>query len=67
VNASADDDGPMRVPLLPLGTWLLGLGGREFGRGGPEFGRGGPFGFGGPFETVRSRPWWPRRQSSKAR
>ena len=32
VNASADDDGPMRVPLLPLGTWLLGLGGREFGR-----------------------------------
>lgn len=32
VNAEADDDGPMRVPLLPLGTWLLGLGSREFGR-----------------------------------
>ena len=32
VNASADDDGPMRVPLLLLGTWLLGLGSREFGR-----------------------------------
>ena len=32
VNAEADDDGPLAVPLLPLGEWLLGLGGREFGR-----------------------------------
>lgn len=32
VNAEADDSGPLRVPLLTLGTWLLGLGTREFGR-----------------------------------
>ncbi len=32
VNAEADDDGPLAVPLLPLGEWLLGLGGRAFAR-----------------------------------
>jgi epoxyqueuosine reductase len=32
VNAEADDDGPMRVPLLPLGELLLPMGGREFQR-----------------------------------
>lgn len=32
VNADASDDGPMRVPLLPLIEWLLPLGGRAFGR-----------------------------------
>lgn len=32
VNADADDDGPLLVPLLPLIDWLLGLGGRAFGR-----------------------------------
>ncbi len=32
VNADADDAGPLRVPLLPLGEWLLGLGARAFAR-----------------------------------
>jgi epoxyqueuosine reductase len=32
VNAKADDSGPLRVPLLPLGELLLGLGTRAFGR-----------------------------------
>ena len=32
VNAAADDDGPLRVPLLPLGELLLGLGSRAFAR-----------------------------------
>jgi epoxyqueuosine reductase len=32
VNAEADDDGPLRVPLIPLGELLLGLGSRAFGR-----------------------------------
>jgi len=32
VNADADDGGPLRVPLLPLGELLLGLGTRAFGR-----------------------------------
>ena len=32
VNADADDDGPLRVPLLPLIEWLLPLGGRAFER-----------------------------------
>jgi epoxyqueuosine reductase len=32
VNVEADDDGPLAVPLLPLGEWLLGLGGRGFAR-----------------------------------
>ncbi|MDQ2935526.1 MAG: tRNA epoxyqueuosine(34) reductase QueG [Chloroflexota bacterium] len=32
VNAGADDSGPLRVPLLPLGELLLGLGTRAFGR-----------------------------------
>ena len=32
VNADADDEGPMRVPLLPLVAWLLDSGAREFGR-----------------------------------
>lgn len=32
VNADADDAGPLRVPLLPLGEWLLALGGRAFAR-----------------------------------
>jgi epoxyqueuosine reductase len=32
VNADADDDGPLRVPLVPLVGWLLDLGGRAFAR-----------------------------------
>ncbi|MDQ4034678.1 MAG: tRNA epoxyqueuosine(34) reductase QueG [Chloroflexota bacterium] len=32
VNADADDDGPLFVPLLPLIEWLLPLGGRAFAR-----------------------------------
>jgi epoxyqueuosine reductase len=32
VNADADDDGPLLVPLLPLIEWLLPLGTREFDR-----------------------------------
>ncbi len=32
VNADADDDGPLLVPLLPLVEWLLPLGGRAFAR-----------------------------------
>jgi len=32
VNADADDDGPLLVPLLPLIEWLLPMGGRAFGR-----------------------------------
>ena len=32
VNAAAEDDGPLRVPLLPLGELLLGLGSRAFAR-----------------------------------
>jgi epoxyqueuosine reductase len=32
VNADADDDGPLWVPLLPLIEWLLPLGGRAFER-----------------------------------
>jgi epoxyqueuosine reductase len=32
VNADADDDGPLLVPLLPLIEWLLPLGGRAFER-----------------------------------
>lgn len=32
VNAEADDAGPLLVPLVPLGEWLLDLGGREFRR-----------------------------------
>ena len=32
VNADAADDGPMRVPLLPLIEWLLPLGTRAFER-----------------------------------
>ena len=32
VNAAAEDDGPLRVPLLPLGELLLGLGSRAFTR-----------------------------------
>jgi epoxyqueuosine reductase len=32
VNADAEDDGPMLVPLLPLIEWLLGIGGRAFAR-----------------------------------
>lgn len=32
VNADADDDGPLLVPLRPLIEWLLPMGGREFGR-----------------------------------
>ena len=32
VNAAADDDGPLCVPLEPLIAWLLPMGGREFGR-----------------------------------
>jgi epoxyqueuosine reductase len=32
VNADADDDGPLRVPLLPLVDWLLDVGGRAFAR-----------------------------------
>jgi epoxyqueuosine reductase len=32
VNADADDDGPLAVPLLPLIEWLLPLGGRAFER-----------------------------------
>jgi epoxyqueuosine reductase len=32
VNAEADDAGPLAVPLLPLGEWLLPLGARAFTR-----------------------------------
>ncbi len=32
VNAEADDDGPLRVPLIPLIEWLLPLGTRAFDR-----------------------------------
>jgi epoxyqueuosine reductase len=32
VNAEADDDGPMRIPLLPLIEWLLPMGTRAFDR-----------------------------------
>jgi epoxyqueuosine reductase len=32
VNADADDDGPLLVPLLPLIDWLLPLGTRAFAR-----------------------------------
>jgi epoxyqueuosine reductase len=32
VNADADDAGPLRVPLLPLISWLLPLGRRAFDR-----------------------------------
>ena len=32
VNAEADDDGPLRVPLVPLIEWLLPLGTRAFDR-----------------------------------
>lgn len=32
VNADADDDGPLLVPLLPLIEWLLPMGGRAFER-----------------------------------
>ncbi|MGH2428985.1 MAG: tRNA epoxyqueuosine(34) reductase QueG [Candidatus Limnocylindria bacterium] len=32
VNADADDPGALRVPLVPLGEWLLLLGARAFGR-----------------------------------
>ncbi len=32
VNAGADDSGPLAVPLLPLGAWLLSLSARAFGR-----------------------------------
>jgi epoxyqueuosine reductase len=32
VNAEADDEGPLRVPLLPLIEWLLPLGTRAFER-----------------------------------
>ncbi|HEX5579551.1 MAG TPA: tRNA epoxyqueuosine(34) reductase QueG [Candidatus Limnocylindria bacterium] len=32
VNGEADDDGPLRVPLLPLIEWLLPLGARAYGR-----------------------------------
>jgi epoxyqueuosine reductase len=32
VNADADDDGPLLVPLLPLIAWLLPLGTRAFAR-----------------------------------
>jgi epoxyqueuosine reductase len=32
VNAGADDDGPLLVPLLPLIEWLLATGTRAFGR-----------------------------------
>jgi epoxyqueuosine reductase len=32
VNADADDDGPLAVPLLPLIEWLLPLGARAFER-----------------------------------
>ena len=32
VNADADDDGPLRVPLLPLAEWLLPMGTRAFER-----------------------------------
>jgi epoxyqueuosine reductase len=32
VNGDADDTGPLAVPLLPLGEWLLALGARAFGR-----------------------------------
>jgi epoxyqueuosine reductase len=32
VNADADDDGPLQVPLLPLIEWLLPMGGRQFDR-----------------------------------
>ena len=32
VNADADDDGPLVVPLVPLIEWLLSMGTREFDR-----------------------------------
>jgi epoxyqueuosine reductase len=32
VNADADDDGPLAVPLLPLIEWLLPMGTRQFDR-----------------------------------
>ena len=32
VNADADDDGPLRVPLVPLIEWLLPMGSRAFTR-----------------------------------
>ncbi len=32
VNADADDDGPLAVPLLPLIEWLLPMGSRAFDR-----------------------------------
>ncbi len=32
VNAEADDDGPLLVPLLPLIEWLLPMGSRAFSR-----------------------------------
>lgn len=32
VNADAEDDGPLRVPLLPLAELLLPMGGRQFQR-----------------------------------
>jgi epoxyqueuosine reductase len=32
VNAAADDDGPLLVPLLPLISWLLPMGTRAFAR-----------------------------------
>jgi epoxyqueuosine reductase len=32
VNADADDQGPLLVPLLPLVEWLLPMGSRAFGR-----------------------------------
>jgi len=32
VNAEADDDGPLLVPLIPLVRWLLPMGGRAFAR-----------------------------------
>lgn len=32
MNADADDDGPLLVPLLPLIEWLLPMGARAFER-----------------------------------
>src|SRR6186997_742249 len=32
VNADADDDGPLLVPLVPLVAWLVDTGGRAFNR-----------------------------------
>ena len=34
VNAEAEDDGPLQVPLLPLIEWLLPLGTRAYSRAG---------------------------------